>query len=245
MIEDAGPFIILDRVDSTNNYAMAQLHAGTASHATAYFAHEQLNGKGSRGKSWQTEKAKNIILSIVLDTTSLPVYQQFQLCIAISLACMDFLNRYVPLNCKIKWPNDLYWNDRKAGGLLIENIIKGDLWQWAVVGIGINVNQTNFNGLPNPVSIRQITGHYYDTVTMARQLVPFVLERFNQFKNQGGNEQLVLYNESLYKLNEHVKLKTGNVVFNTTLKGVNRQGQLNTEDVMERSFDFGKVEWDL
>src|SRR6476646_2527475 len=128
MIADTGPFIILDSVDSTNNYAMARLHAGTALHGTAYFAHEQSSGKGRRGKSWHTQRGKNIILSMVLNTGFLPVYQQFQLSMTASLACLDFLHRFVPEGLKIKWPNDLYWNDRKEGGLLIENIIKSDLW---------------------------------------------------------------------------------------------------------------------
>jgi birA, biotin-[acetyl-CoA-carboxylase] ligase region len=244
MIADTGPFIILDSVDSTNNYAMAQLHAGTAFHGTAYFAHEQRSGKGRRGKSWHTQKGKNIILSLVLNTGFLPVYQQFQLSMASSLACFDFLHRFVTDGLKIKWPNDLYWNDRKAGGLLIENIIKGDLWQWAVIGIGININQTTFNDdLPNPVSLKQITGETYDTVSVAKELVVDILTRFDELRNNKFENLYHLYNQSLYKLNQQVRLKKENIVFETTITGVDRRGQLMTKNAMEMNFDFDEVEW--
>lgn len=244
MIMDTGPFIILDSVDSTNNYAMARLHAGTALHGTAYFAHEQRSGKGRRGKSWQTQTGKNIILSVVLNTGFLPVYQQFQLSMTSSLACLDFLHRFIPDGLKIKWPNDLYWNDRKAGGLLIENIIKGDLWQWAVIGIGININQTSFNDdLPNPVSLKQITGETYDTISLAKELTADILKRFDELRNNEFENLYLLYNQSLYKLNQEVRLKKENIVFETTVTGVDRRGQLITKDAMERNFVFDEVEW--
>ena len=244
MIAAEGPFIILDSVDSTNNYAMAQLHAGTALHGNAYFARQQRFGKGRRGKSWQTQKDKNIVISIVLNTGFLPVYQQFQLSIATSLACLDCLHRFKINGLKIKWPNDLYWNDRKAGGLLIETIIKGDLWQWAVIGIGININQTTFNDdLPNPVSIKQITGKTYDTVAIAKELVADVLKRFDELQKNEFDNLFRLYNQSLYQLNQQVRLKKDNIVFDTTIKGVDRQGQLITKNSMEQNFDFDEVEW--
>jgi len=244
MIADTGPFIILDSVDSTNNYAMARLHAGTALHGTAYFAHEQTSGKGRRGKSWDTQRGKNIIISVVLNTAFLPVYQQFQLSITASLACLDFLHRFTTEGLKIKWPNDLYWNDRKAGGLLIENIIKGDLWQWAVIGIGINLNQTTFNDdLPNPVSLKQITGKTYDSVSSAKELVSDILKRFDELRNNGFDNLYSLYNQSLYKLNQQARLKKENIVFETTISGVDRQGKLMTKNAMEQNFDFDEVEW--
>jgi BirA family biotin operon repressor/biotin-[acetyl-CoA-carboxylase] ligase len=243
MIEDAGPFIILDSVDSTNNYAMAQIHAGTALHGTSYFAYEQFSGKGRRAKTWQSEKGKNIILSIILNTGFLAVYQQFHLNVAISVACIDFFNKYTN-NSTIKWPNDLYWNDSKAGGLLVENVIRGASWQWAVVGIGININQRNFqNDLPNPVSLSQITGEMYDVVQLAKELHSYVMARFEELKKDGAGNLFSLYNHFLYKRDVQVRLKKDNIVFDTEILGVDDQGQLLTKDVMERSFSFNEVEW--
>ena len=246
MITDAGPFLILDSVDSTNNYAMARLHERTASHGNAYFAREQQRGRGRRGKTWRSQKDKNIMLSIVLNTEFLAVYQQFHLIISTSLGCLDFFNRYLTNNVKIKWPNDLYWNDRKAGGILIENLIKGDLWQWAVVGIGLNINQTSFDpDLPNPVSLKQITGETYDILKTANELYEDVMTRFDDLKKNKFESLFRSYNRSLYRLAEPIKLKKDNMVFNTRLSGVSKQGQLITKDVMERNFDFDEVEWVL
>src|SRR5215211_8505630 len=117
MPADTGLFIILDCVDSTNNYAMAQIRSGNAKDGNAWFAMEQSRGKGRQGKIWQAEKGQNIILSIVSDTRFLQVYQQFQLSAVVSLSCCDFFKAFHNINLKIKWPNDLFWNDRKAGGI--------------------------------------------------------------------------------------------------------------------------------
>jgi BirA family biotin operon repressor/biotin-[acetyl-CoA-carboxylase] ligase len=243
MIEDAGSFIVLDSVDSTNNYAMAQIHAGTALHGTSYFAYQQLSGKGRRGKSWQTEKGKNIIMTIVLNTGFIPVYQQFQLNMGISVACCDFLSNYTN-NVSIKWPNDLYWNDSKAGGLLIENVIRGDSWQWAVIGIGLNINQDSFPAaLPNPVSLKQITGETYNVVDKAKELHRDVMNRFDDLKKNGIESIFTSYNKNLYKKDQQVRLKKDNMVFETKILGVDKLGSLLTKDVMEQSFDFNEVEW--
>jgi len=243
MIEEPGSFIVLDSVDSTNNYAMAQIHAGTALHGTSYFAYDQLSGKGRLAKTWQTEKGKNIILSIVLNTSFLAVYQQFHLNVAVTVACIDFFNKYINNNA-IKWPNDIYWNDSKAGGILIENVIRGASWQWAVVGIGININQRTFqNNLPNPVSLSQITGETYDVVNLAKELQRHVMNRFDALKKDGHENLFSIYNHFLYKRDIQVRLKKDNIVFDTEIVGVNDQGQLLTRDVMERSFNFNEVEW--
>jgi len=117
------PFIELPSVDSTNNYALTQLHAGLTQHGTAFFAHEQLSGKGQRGKIWTTPKGSSIIISVVINPEPLQLMQQFQLSACIALSVCEFFSFYTAEATTIKWPNDLYWYDRKAGGILIENII--------------------------------------------------------------------------------------------------------------------------
>jgi len=239
-----GSFIILDRVDSTNNYAMGQIHSGKAKNGNIWFSMEQPHGKGRRGRTWQTEKGQNIILSIVADTRFVQVYQQFHLSAAVSLGCYDFFKEYDNINTKIKWPNDLFWNDRKAGGILIENVIKGNIWQWAVIGIGININQTDFSMLNNqPVSLKEITGQTYNVIELAKQLCSDVTDRLNELKTNGFSKMLAEYNRILYKLNEKVRLKKQNIIFETTLTGVSHLGQLQTADATPHSFDFDEVEW--
>jgi BirA family biotin operon repressor/biotin-[acetyl-CoA-carboxylase] ligase len=239
-----GFFKILDSVDSTNNYAMAMVREGMAIHGTAIIAKEQTAGKGQRGKNWQMEPGQNIATSLILNTAHYRADQQFLMSMLVSLGVHDFLKKFVPLEVTIKWPNDLYWRDRKAGGILIETVLKGTSWQWAIVGIGININQTVFDpGLPNPVSLQQITHKNYDCIEMAKLLYNAVMHRLNSAAQKPAAEILKEYNSHLYKRNEKVKLKKANAVFETTVRSVTLQGRLQTMDSMERQFDFGEVKW--
>jgi BirA family biotin operon repressor/biotin-[acetyl-CoA-carboxylase] ligase len=242
-----GPFLtILDSVDSTNNYAMDRVHDGTAEHGMGWFTLEQTAGKGRRGKSWEAEAGATIALSLVLQPRHLTASQQFCLSAVVSLACHEFLSGYAGQDTRIKWPNDLYWRDLKAGGILIENVFKGPSWEYAVVGVGININQEQFaEHLANPVSLKQITGVEFDTVKLARELYALLLKRTETLGAVPFKEILEAYNHHLYAANKKVRLKKETAVFETTVKEVNAQGQLVTEDVMERNFDFGEVEWIL
>jgi BirA family transcriptional regulator, biotin operon repressor / biotin---[acetyl-CoA-carboxylase] ligase len=242
-----GSFLeILDSVDSTNNYAMAKVREGMAKHGMAFIAKEQTAGKGQRGKSWQMEAGKNITMTLVLNTGMLRAEEQFYLSMLISLGAADFLKNNVGADITIKWPNDLYWRDRKAGGILIETVMQGAAWKWAIVGIGININQTLFEKhLPNPVSLKNITGRDYDVIGLAKMLYQFVMKRVESIAAQSPGKVLEEYNRNLYKMGETVKLKKANAVFQTHIKGVSMLGQLHTVDTMERQFNFGEVEWVL
>ena len=241
----ANSFVILTSVDSTNNYAMAKIREGVAKHGDACFTHEQTHGKGRRGKAWKGEKEKNILLSISVATGFLTLYQQFYLSMAVSLGCIDLFKKYAGDETKIKWPNDIFWNDRKAGGILMENIIKGNVWQWAVIGVGINVNQTAFNldtAFP-PVSLKQITGKEFDVIKLANELYKAIMARYDELQKNGSEKMLIEYNQYLFGLGRKVKLKKDNIVFETTVKGVSSQGKLITNDEIEREFDFDEVIW--
>lgn len=241
---DIEPLIIIDRVESTNNYAMGLIRTEGAVHDLAIFAREQTAGKGRRGKVWKSNKDENIVLSIVVNTQHLSLQQQFKISVVAALGVYDFFIKYAKENIKIKWPNDLFWNDRKAGGILIENVIKGEIWQWCVIGIGININQTSFEDIGNnPVSLKQITKQFYDVISLANQLRLNVMARYDELKNDGFEKMLIEYNKNLYGLNKKVKLRKGNIVFETTIKGVSPQGELITIDAIEQSFGFDEVGW--
>ena len=199
------PFIILPEVDSTNRYAKNQIDTKMADHGTVYFAHNQLEGKGRMGKRWTSEPGKNILMSLVINTSlqknrSLPGLNQW-----VSVACFDFLSQYAGEETRIKWPNDLYWRDRKAGGILIENTWRGELWNWAIIGIGLNINQSNFEeGIGQPVSLQQITGKVHQPVELAKELCACLEKRYQQWVNQQEVEILEAYNQHLYKKNQWV-----------------------------------------
>ena len=238
----------LQSVDSTNNYAMAQVHAGLASHGMVYMAQQQLAGRGQRGKKWETAPGQNLTLSIALTPGLLKLKEHFMLNAAVALGCRDFLCSLVPdpEEIKIKWPNDLYWRDRKAGGILMESVSKGHDWLFAIAGIGINVNQVSFpEYLPNPVSIKKITGREYWVPNLAALLFGFMESRYRQLL--GGEYALLLadYNQVLYKRGESVHLRKENMVFDTIISHVQQGGQLITHDSIERSFEFGEVLWTI
>jgi BirA family transcriptional regulator, biotin operon repressor / biotin---[acetyl-CoA-carboxylase] ligase len=258
------PFIELQSVDSTNNYARSLLNEGLAQHGTTVFAHEQLSGKGQRGKIWITEKDANLILSVVIKPAPLQSLQQFRLSACTAVGIHEFFRKYAGNDIKIKWPNDLYWQDRKAGGILIENVIEagyeqsmtGDRWlaieneqqisqwKWSIIGIGININQTSFpEELKNPVSLKQITGRNFDPVILARELCAILTNYFQQLITEGFDSIYAQYVSHLYKKNEKIKLKKSNRVFETLVKGVSTSGKLITQHTIEEEFDFGEVEW--
>lgn len=245
------PFIELQTVDSTNNYALSHIYANLATPGTSYFAHAQLEGKGQWGKTWVTEKGANIILSIVLKPEFLSHFQQFQLSACIAVSTHAFFSKYAGDETMIKWPNDIYWRNRKAGGILIESRIgsasakaSATTWEWAVAGIGLNINQTQFpEPLTNAVSLKQITGKSFDTVQMAKELCKSIEHYYNQLGTGGFPEILKLYRQHLYKKNEKVQLKKLNRIFEATVIDVSEEGQLITLHGIEERFDFGEIEW--
>ena len=238
------PFIQFDAIASTNSYAIDRIQANLAAHGTTYFAHNQTEGKGQRGKKWVTENGTNIILSVIVDCSILPIQNQFKLSAAVALACFDFFSQYAGEETTIKWPNDIYWRDRKAAGILIENIVRGSDWTYAVIGIGMNINQTIFSPeAKNPVSLKQITSKNFDIIDMAKQLCSCLEKRYEQVINNDFENILLNYNKHLYKATQQVTLKKKFIVFKCIIDSVNQYGQLLVKDAAQTSFDFGEVEW--
>ena len=239
------PFIELHTVDSTNNYAMGLVHAGMAQHGLAVFAHDQTKGRGQRQKEWVSEAGNNIALSIIIEPRGLATSQIFMLSKAMAAGSLHFLNRYTAGEVRIKWPNDLYWRDRKAGGILIENILLGDQWKHAVAGIGININQTDFSALHNKaVSLKQITGKSFEPMLLAKDLCQSLEVAYNRLYSDPVSVSLD-YHDHLFKRNEMVKMKKGAQVFEARIKDVTDLGQLVVEHGGEERFDVGEVEWIL
>ena len=225
---------------------MQMVHDGMAKHGFAFAALHQTAGKGQRGRAWQAQPGKNIALSVVIKTETLKAEQQFLLSMSVAMAVYEFIKKYVPEEVNIKWPNDIYWRNQKMGGILIENIFNGTKWKWAVAGVGININQTSFNKtLPNPVSMQQVTHREFDVSKLCGELHEKIMQRVEKLYLQPHDKLLKEYNRRLYKRNETVKLKKGNLTFETEITGVTLHGQLHTKDVMERHFNFGEVDWVL
>ena len=171
------PLIELSTRDSTNIYAMAQIKEGLAESGSCFRADYQTHGKGQHGRIWESSKGQNILCSYILELEKLDDLKkwtptdQIGFSAAIALGIRAFFEAHTNGDTKIKRPNDIYWRDRKAGGILIENLLKGTAWTWTVIGIGININQTVFSPeAPNPVSLKQITGLDWDILSLQEAL---------------------------------------------------------------------------
>ena len=237
------PFIELPTVESTNNYAMGLVHEGMAQHGMAVFAHEQTRGKGQREKTWISDAGKNIALSVVIAPQTLAPSEPFLLSMAVAVATAEFLSKYTVGDISIKWPNDIYWRDRKAAGILIENVWQGTNWKFAVAGIGININQAEFGELDNKaVSLKQITGRECRPVELARLLCDQLEIQYMRLLDK--KEDIIRdYRSRLYQLNRPVRLKQGNRQFDAVIKDVTTRGELLVFHQAEELFQVGEVEW--
>ena len=246
------PFIELPSVDSTNNYARALIRGEylperqeEPRHGMAVFAHQQTAGKGQRGKSWEAEKDTGIALSVLLKPGFLGTGQQFQLSATVAVAVEAFFRKYAGDETKIKWPNDLYWQDRKAGGILIENSLSGSgSWEWAIVGIGININQTRFpSELPNPVSLKQITGKEFNPLLLVHDLCRELDIAYRQLETTGFPAIYEHYCARLYKAGQSTRFKKETRVFEALVKNVTPDGRLLLQHGTEEEYNFGEIEW--
>lgn len=171
------PLIELSSIDSTNIYAISQVHQQLAVSGSCYRADYQTQGKGQHGRVWDSEMGQNLLCSYVLELKSLNPTKNWSpddqkgLSAAVSIGAKTFFKAHAGEETLIKLPNDIYWRDRKAGGILIENTLRGTEWTWSVIGIGFNINQTQFKvqGI-QPVSLRQITGKQWEIPRLQTEL---------------------------------------------------------------------------
>ena len=148
-------YIHLESIRSTNTF-LAQ-NAEGAVHGTVVYADCQTAGRGQRGNSWESADFKNITMSMLLRPANVKPSCQFWLSEAVALAVVHTLDRYIDNGVSIKWPNDIYWNDRKICGILVEHSLSGGKIDHTIAGIGLNINQEKFlSDAPNPVSLHQI-----------------------------------------------------------------------------------------
>jgi len=150
--------------NSTNTLLKEMLAKGEWPNGERFlYAGYQTAGRGQTGNGWESEEGKNLLCSILLP----PRKNLFEMNVAVSVA----VRRIVGEDFTIKWPNDIYWKDKKVAGILIENAIVGSEVKYSIAGIGLNVNQTEFQSdAPNPISLKQITGKEYNIDELMKKL---------------------------------------------------------------------------
>ena len=192
----------LKETTSTNDYLAHLCKESKAKEFYTVIAESQTKGKGQRGNSWESEAGKNLTFSTVLYPTALEANKQFCLSMLAALACHEALDNYID-GFSIKWPNDIYWKDKKIGGILIENELEGKYIVQTIIGIGLNINQETFySDAPNPVSLKQILGVEVKLQEVLMKVVHGIIGGYRQLEtNFDVTLQAIstLYRKHLYR----------------------------------------------
>lgn len=185
-------------IDSTNRWLRDNI--ATAQHGLLVDADFQTAGKGQATNRWESARGENLLFSLLLEPTKVPVAQQFMLSEIISLAMVDVLSELTQTEITIKWPNDIYAGDCKLSGILIETLLEGNRMAKAIVGVGLNVNQTKFvSEAPNPISMQQIAGRAFNREEVLQQIVSRMLLYYEQFDPAQPEPWQKRYAEVLYR----------------------------------------------
>lgn len=223
-------FIRLKEVESTNNYANQLLMSKAAEHGTVVLAQHQKKGRGQQGNNWESEPGMNMLASFIFFPSYLPVIKQFHLSKTASLAIIDFLETETN-SLSIKWPNDIYFENKKIAGILIENSVMGSYLSTSVIGIGLNLNQEKFiSGAPNPVSLKQITGKNYDIETVAEKITEHLNKWYKLLENNRYHEIDTAYLNHLFRRNEWAVFAINGNRFEARITGIGEFGQLILEE---------------
>ncbi|MFA6127338.1 MAG: biotin--[acetyl-CoA-carboxylase] ligase [Bacteroidales bacterium] len=235
------------RLNSTNLYANKLLVKQQVRQPFWIRTDDQFAGKGQGNHTWISEKEKNLTGTLVVFPNQIEASRQFELSKCFALAAVSFLDLFID-EVYIKWPNDLYAGDKKIGGILIETAILGKYLDHAIFGLGLNINQMIFsNELPNPVSIRLLTGIDYRLPEMET----LFLESFvNQYRLIESEDFEVLddeYVNRLYLINEFARYRASDKIFHAKILGVTENGHLivQTDAGAVQTFSYGEVEYIL
>lgn len=239
----------LQTVHSTNSF-LRELNGGDASFdmelATTEF---QTAGRGQKGNSWESEKSKNLLFSILLHPVYVQPSKQFCISEAIALAVVKSLkeivaDELVAKDFSVKWPNDIYWKNKKIAGILIENELFGSTIRDCIVGVGININQQNFiSDAPNPVSLYNILG----VNTNVEELLDTIIKQFVANVSMIENGQTALlhneYMDSLFRRKGIYPYRDADSELMATIKDVREDGRLilTDSDDKERIYEFKEV----
>ena len=192
-------YIKVSQTASTNTY-LSRL-AATLPGGTVIYTPSQTAGRGQKGNSWESEDGKNLTISLLLKRPPVKARDQFYLSEAAALAVVEALADEAGEGFTVKWPNDVYWQDKKVCGMLIENSLDGTDIATCIIGIGINVNQERFvSDAPNPVSFLNITGREHDLMTLLKSVCSRIEELVCSLSDEDARSDLhCRYMAALYR----------------------------------------------
>ena len=235
--------ITLDTVNSTMQYLARPELSACEDSFIVVTADYQTAGRGQKGTSWESEAGKNLLLGILLRPTFLHPSEQFYLSEICALALVETLNTYSD-GFTIKWPNDIYYADRKVSGMLLEHTLQGATLAKTIVGIGLNINQqTFFSDAPNPVSLLQILGKEVCRETVLKTFLQKFQTYYTRLEQQDFSAIHKSYLHLLYRRNEWAKFRDETGIFEGRIVDVEPTGRLivETTEGALRKFAFKEV----
>lgn len=231
--------IKLDAIDSTNSFLRKLYTYKSVEDFTVVTTKLQTNGRGQMGTVWASERCKNLTFSVFVNTSALqmdfPFYLSMVTATAVSAVLQDF---FIP-KISVKWPNDILSQDKKLCGILIENVMKKGVINASIIGIGLNVNQINFENLPKATSLSAITGKIYDLDEVLEALVKKLKAGILAIEQKQFETIKANYEANLFRKNKPSTFKDakGNL-FSGFIKGVTNEGNLRIvlEDNIVKTF---------
>jgi BirA family biotin operon repressor/biotin-[acetyl-CoA-carboxylase] ligase len=239
--------LTLKEVDSTNNFLKNLLsNSKPVPEGTVIMAESQYAGRGQQQNQWHSEPGKNLTFSLLLKPAFLNTQNQFDLTRAISLGVYDALEPLLGEPLKIKWPNDIYYDDKKLGGMLIENIVQGSQIKNSVIGIGLNINQESFPAdAVNATSVKQILHADYDLNFLLSDICRHIEAYYLNLKAGKIDFVRKTYLSRLYWLNELKPFKTNGENFEGNIIAVKENGLLvvQNNNGTEAEFSLKEIEF--
>lgn len=218
--------IKLSAIDSTNDYLKQLSREKKLDNFTIVVANEQTKGRGQMGSKWVSEVGKNLTFSVLVKNVMIPNEKLFDWNIVVALAVLEVLERHEIQKVSIKWPNDIMADSKKVGGILIENVLKSGESFDSVVGIGLNLNQTNFEDLPKATSLKSLTNKNYDIFEIAEEIVKKIEEKYQQL-DKSMTVFWNKYHEKLFKIDKPLAFEDSkNNRFMGIIQGVTHDGKL-------------------
>jgi BirA family biotin operon repressor/biotin-[acetyl-CoA-carboxylase] ligase len=233
--------IKLSAIDSTNSFLKEMATNSVLENFTVVVTENQIKGRGQQGSVWESEVGKNLIFSVFVTFESLGVLDKKYLNYAVSLAVFEVLQQENIPRIAIKWPNDILSANKKIGGILIENSLKGTKISSTVIGIGLNVNQTIFsNALPKASSLKLRTNQTFDLDVLLKNITlklknKIALLNKNKFKDLEKSYLNVLYKKNIPTMFKDRK----DVFFMGIIRGISKEGKLQVTLEDESLKEFG------
>ena len=228
-------------VDSTNQETKTRVEQKTIQHGNVIYAGYQTKGRGLMGNEWKGNPDENLYASLLLNT-HLPCENQFLLNQCVSLSLCDVINKYCS-NTYIKWPNDIYVNGKKIAGILIESAFSGNISHQSIIGVGININQSNFYDLPNATSLLLETAQTF----VVRDVLFEFIKDLSKMLLKAVDEVNVIkmrYLEHLYMFQKTARFESNGRVFRAEVSGVDDWGRLQLKETYQKTtYGLKEIKW--